>query len=297
MKIAICASVHAATKVMEVKEALEKASHQVIIPRNFDKFVTGEMKIIPDTTPEEIAKYKIQGGLLRGYWEVIRGVDAILVVNEARIDPEHDFYCQSYIGGNTFLEMGFAYILGRIIFLLNSVPNLTIIKEEILAMDPIKLYGDLAKINEVKIVGTVYDLIRDAVFACEKVGLVADDEVRVYSRVLGHIGGVSNLFPAEIIRSIVYQAPTLGKNNFVGIKRYIIEARLAIEDNLAQCLKLPKDWRDSEVEVAKLMTMIKERQTLADAGTTSHMLRLNDVEQIDILRAIENRLEQLMKEE
>lgn len=287
MRIAICASIYAATKVMEVKATLEKAGHQVTIPRNFDKFASGEMVIDKDMSSEEIAKHKIEGDFLRGYWEEIRRSNAILVVNS------HKGVVYDYIGGNTLLEMGFASILGRIIFLFNSVPEISVFKEEILAKEPIVLDGDLAKIDEVKIIGTVYDLIRDAVFACEKVGLVVDDDARVFSRVLEHIDGVSRLLSPEVVRSIVYQASSLNRNNFAAIKRYITGARHEIENTLARCLELPKNWRDNEVEVVNLMTMIKERQTLCDDKKgLPHVFRLDYMEQIDILRAVENRLEQ-----
>jgi predicted RNA-binding protein with PUA domain len=52
----------------------------------------------------------------------------------------------NYIGGNTFLEMGFAHILNKKIFLLNEIPEM-IYTDEILAMQPIALNGDLSKIK------------------------------------------------------------------------------------------------------------------------------------------------------
>ena len=53
----------------------------------------------------------------------------------------------NYIGGNSFLEMGFAYVLGKKIFLLNEIPESKLIKQEIVAMQPKILNGDLSKIN------------------------------------------------------------------------------------------------------------------------------------------------------
>jgi predicted RNA-binding protein with PUA domain len=52
----------------------------------------------------------------------------------------------NYIGGNAFLEMGFAHILNKKIFLLNEIPEM-IYTDEILAMQPIVLNGDLSKIK------------------------------------------------------------------------------------------------------------------------------------------------------
>ncbi len=53
---------------------------------------------------------------------------------------------KNYIGGNTFLEMGFAHVLDKKIFLLNEIPDISY-KDEIKAMQPIILNGDLSKIK------------------------------------------------------------------------------------------------------------------------------------------------------
>jgi hypothetical protein len=53
---------------------------------------------------------------------------------------------KNYIGGNTFLEMGFAHVLNQKIFLLNPIPEIPFYKTEIEAMRPVVLNGDLAKI-------------------------------------------------------------------------------------------------------------------------------------------------------
>ena len=53
---------------------------------------------------------------------------------------------KNYIGGNSFLEMGFAHILNKKIFILNDIPEM-IYTDEIEAMQPIALRGDLTKIN------------------------------------------------------------------------------------------------------------------------------------------------------
>jgi len=53
---------------------------------------------------------------------------------------------KNYIGGNSFLEMGFAHILQKKIFLLNGIPEI-IYSDEIKAMQPTVLNGDLSKIK------------------------------------------------------------------------------------------------------------------------------------------------------
>jgi nucleoside 2-deoxyribosyltransferase len=51
-----------------------------------------------------------------------------------------------YIGGNTFLEMGYAFVLGKPIFLLNKIPDISY-TSEIEGMDPIVIYNNLEKIK------------------------------------------------------------------------------------------------------------------------------------------------------
>lgn len=52
-----------------------------------------------------------------------------------------------YIGGNSFLEMGFAHVLNKEIFLLNKIPE-SLFKDELVAMQPVILGGDLSKIKK-----------------------------------------------------------------------------------------------------------------------------------------------------
>ena len=51
----------------------------------------------------------------------------------------------NYIGGNTFLEMGFSHILEKSIFLYNPIPDLSY-RDEMLAMQPRIINRDLTAI-------------------------------------------------------------------------------------------------------------------------------------------------------
>jgi hypothetical protein len=53
---------------------------------------------------------------------------------------------ENYIGGNSFLELGFAHVLSKSVYLLNPVPVM-LYTDEIKAMQPIILNGDLSKIK------------------------------------------------------------------------------------------------------------------------------------------------------
>ena len=78
------------------------------------------------------------------YWEVeivVEGGSGGFAVGIATDAHNID----NYIGGNSFLEMGFAFVLEKKIYLLNQIPEIGY-RDEIEAMNPIMLEGDLNKI-------------------------------------------------------------------------------------------------------------------------------------------------------
>jgi len=143
MKIIICGSIDATYKIKEIADELEKSGHETEIPLTSQKILGGEL------TMEEFQKEKaangdgairkIQDDVIKRYFRLISGGDAVLVVNESKKG------INNYIGGNTFLEMAFAHVLDKKLFLLNPVPEVGY-KDEIIAMQPIILNGDLSKI-------------------------------------------------------------------------------------------------------------------------------------------------------
>lgn len=67
--------------------------------------------------------------------------DAVLFVNNVKNGIEH------YIGGNVLIEMGQAYVNNKKIFFLYSMPLGLSYQDEIDAMDPICLLGNLESIK------------------------------------------------------------------------------------------------------------------------------------------------------
>lgn len=132
MKIAICGSMQFAKEMIDIQNKLNKLGHLVIVPKDTEKYVIGEKNL-------ENKWAKIEGDLIRGYYNKIKDCDAILVINITKSNV------LNYIGGNAFLEIAFAHILDKKIFLLNNVPEMNY-KDEIEAMQPIILNGDLSKI-------------------------------------------------------------------------------------------------------------------------------------------------------
>lgn len=81
-----------------------------------------------------------KGKMIRLQTTKVKQNDAILVLNfEKNSQP-------NYIGGATFLEIFKAFELGKKIFLFNPIPE-SVFKDELMAMRPIILNGDLSKIK------------------------------------------------------------------------------------------------------------------------------------------------------
>ena len=143
MKIAICASLDFSHEMKGFVDRLEKLGHSVVLPKTSEMVIKGEISL------ERIKKMKEKGEIhkrmqeydvLRYYFGKIRESDAILVLN---LDKKG---VKGYVGGNTFLEMGFAHVLGKKIFLLNQIPDMPYL-DEMRAMQPIVLNGRLEGID------------------------------------------------------------------------------------------------------------------------------------------------------
>ena len=80
-------------------------------------------------------------GILEAIVRKIDDRDCVLISNYKKKGVS------DYIGGNTFLEIGYAYGLGKKIFILNNLPQTSVFKEEILGMQPIVLKGNLEAIR------------------------------------------------------------------------------------------------------------------------------------------------------
>lgn len=144
MNITICSSIDFSDKIKEIYDFLLSKEHKVGIPYMTEKIIKGEIELndfLKVKEKEGDTKFRQEAGadLIRRHYEKIKNSDAILVIN---LDKKG---IENYIGGNTFLEMGFAYVLGKKIYLLNPLPNMPY-SDELKAMNPIVLNNDLDKI-------------------------------------------------------------------------------------------------------------------------------------------------------
>jgi hypothetical protein len=133
--------------MLKAKETLESFGHEVVLPPTQVKDASGVLipvgkyyEIRKTARPEETWVWDRKSELILDYFEKERSAEAILVLN---CDKNNIL---GYIGGNTLMEMGIAFFLKKKIFLLNPVPELSY-QEEILAMKPIIINGDLGKIS------------------------------------------------------------------------------------------------------------------------------------------------------
>lgn len=136
MKIVICGSMTASKEMVGAEKKLKELGHEIVLPEFTHEYAA--MDTI-DKIHTESARNKVEYDLIRGYFEKIKSGDAVLVAN---IEKKG---IKGYIGGNSFLEMGFAFVLNKPIYLLHEIPSVGY-RDEIEAMSPIILNGDFSKI-------------------------------------------------------------------------------------------------------------------------------------------------------
>jgi len=143
MKIVISGSLDFTEEIKKTSNVLKELGHEVIIPKTSEDIINGSVSL------EQIMKEKSDGSIvdramnldiIRYYFNEIKNADAVLVLN---IDKKN---VKNYIGGATFMEMSFAHVLGKKLFLINDVPDMHY-TDEIRIMHPAVLNGDLKKIE------------------------------------------------------------------------------------------------------------------------------------------------------
>jgi hypothetical protein len=143
MKIYVLGSNHFMKEMVDVKNQLCAMGFDGRIHPDYEALVGGNM-------PERMARLergervaiKREYNTFRDHYVRILDSDAILFVNGVKNGAEH------YIGGNVLIEMGQAYVHDKILFFLYGMPCGLSYQDEIEAMDPICLNGDLSKIYE-----------------------------------------------------------------------------------------------------------------------------------------------------
>ncbi len=154
MKITICGSIGFYTEMERVRDVLRTGGHEVKIPElaleapakfggdkkvYFGKYIEDNGGI--DAFPAGHEIWDLKEGAINDHFRKIEWCEAILVVNEEKRGVK------GYVGGNTLIEIGVAFYLGKKIYVLNPVPAELSYKQEILGMKPTMLNGDLSLVK------------------------------------------------------------------------------------------------------------------------------------------------------
>ena len=139
MKITICGSISQAEKLVEIYNELKALGHEPMMHEKMFTIASGELDEVPDGV--EHAEVKRKNNYIKWWHDLIMSGDAIVVGN---FDKKG---IANYIGANTFLEIGFAHVADKKVFLYNPIPEEVPYVDEIKAMVDVVLDGDLRKIN------------------------------------------------------------------------------------------------------------------------------------------------------
>ncbi len=131
MRIAICGSMTWASEMTEIARALQRHGYTCLLPSDTLLHMSD-----PDLKDRYSADPAIKGNLIKDHYGKIGMSDAIVIVN-----PQKNGIA-NYIGPNTFLEIGFAFVLEKPIFLLYGIPANDWMQAELIAMQPISCNGD-----------------------------------------------------------------------------------------------------------------------------------------------------------
>ena len=140
MRITVCGGVKFAKQLVEIYYRLKELGHEPVVHENLFKVADGTAEEVKDRENHvEDHEIKRKHDYIRAWYRLIQGSDAILVCNFTRDGVEN------HVGGNTLMEMGFAHVNNKKVFLLNPIPNMPY-TDEIKATCDVALNGDLAKI-------------------------------------------------------------------------------------------------------------------------------------------------------
>ena len=148
--IVICGSMIFLDKLNNIRDNLKLIGHKVVSPKLSKEEVKSGAKTFEDLVSEKggIKKvlvndkiWNIKTKAIRDYFKYIEKADAILICNFTKGKEE------DRIGDNAYLEMCIAFYLKKKIFVLNGPPYNSSKCEEVIAMKPTFLFGDLSKIG------------------------------------------------------------------------------------------------------------------------------------------------------
>lgn len=140
MKITICGSVKFADRLVDIYRQLESIGHEPVMHEDMFGIADGTAKELIDGISLDHNQIKRKHNFIKLWYNLIVNSDAILVCNFDKNGV------RNYIGGNTLMEIGFAHVNDKKVFLLNPIPENVPYADEIKAMTDVVLNGDIKKI-------------------------------------------------------------------------------------------------------------------------------------------------------
>lgn len=132
-KILLCGSLSQYKEILAVRNQLKELGFKkVIVPEGIQEIVKGKPK----------KSFSRQTGAkgIRLHHKRIKLSEAILLINV----PQKGI--NGYIGANTFLEAGQAFLNNKPLFFLYDLPKWSFYKDELAVFDPTVLKGNLRKL-------------------------------------------------------------------------------------------------------------------------------------------------------
>jgi hypothetical protein len=141
MKITICGSVKFAEKLVEIYNQLKEIGHEPMMHDEMFGIADGTAKELIEGISTNHAEIKRKHNFIKWWHDCIKSGDAILICNFNKNG------ISNYVGGNTLMEIGFAHVNNKKVFLLNPIPKNVSYSDEIEAMIDFVINGDLNNIK------------------------------------------------------------------------------------------------------------------------------------------------------
>ena len=135
MKITVCGSMQFEQEMRQVAERLRALGYETAVPNSVEGHAYGEGGDL-----DEIADLK--RGFIEEHFAKIDTSEAILVVNHDKKG------IAGYIGGNTLMEVTYAFAHGLDIYTLYELPTGVSYASEIVALMPTVLHGDIDALDK-----------------------------------------------------------------------------------------------------------------------------------------------------
>lgn len=139
MKIVVCGSMIHYEKMVDIKNQLVGMGHKVVLP---SPGKSHHLRAIHNNKYVDTYRLKKKYNYIYNHYKHIRRADCILITNWDKGEVKN------YIGGNAFLEMGFAHILGKPVYVLNEIPNIDLYFHEMKAIVTDTLQGNIRKLEK-----------------------------------------------------------------------------------------------------------------------------------------------------